>query len=69
MTNPNEPAYPRDHRHDGHNGLTKRELFAIQLHAAIVSAGDYRWEPERAAVDALLHADALIAELTKENDQ
>jgi hypothetical protein len=31
-TKPNGgPAFPRDHAHDGHNGMTLREYAAIQL--------------------------------------
>jgi hypothetical protein len=27
-TNPEQPAFPRDHRYDGHNGMTLRDYFA-----------------------------------------
>jgi len=28
--NTNEPAFPRDHRHDGHNGMDLRDYFAAK---------------------------------------
>jgi len=29
-SNPLQPAFPRDHRHDGHNGMTLRDYFAAK---------------------------------------
>lgn len=40
------PAFPRDHVHDGHNGMSQRALFAaILMHGELVSfaaPGEYR---------------------------
>ena len=36
-TNDGGPAFPRDHAHDGHNGMTLRDYFAAKVCAAMVS--------------------------------
>lgn len=63
---PQTPAYPRNHRYDGHNGLTKRELFAAMAMQGMVGFG---WSPSLVAFEAVKHADALIVELNKEEEQ
>jgi hypothetical protein len=30
MEDKSEPAFPRDHAHDGHNGMTLRDYFAAK---------------------------------------
>ena len=30
-TNTGGPAFPRDHAHDGHNGMTLRDYFAAKI--------------------------------------
>jgi hypothetical protein len=55
----NTPAFPRDHAHDGHNGMTLRDYFAAHilqgfLHDA--SYSDRKW----AATKAYSFADAMM---------
>ena len=33
-----EPAFPRDHRHDGHNGMTIRDYFAAKALQGMLTA-------------------------------
>jgi len=33
----NEPAFPRDHAHLGHNGMTLRDYFAAKAVAALIA--------------------------------
>lgn len=42
MSGPNDggPAFPRDHRHNGHNGMSLRDYFAAKAMAAILGLGD-----------------------------
>jgi len=37
MVDPTEPAFPRDHRFDGHNGMTLRDYVAIKIVAACMA--------------------------------
>ncbi|OZI26683.1 hypothetical protein CAL26_05010 [Bordetella genomosp. 9] len=37
MSEPLEPAFPRDHRYEGHNGLTMRDYFAAKALAGILA--------------------------------
>ena len=30
------PAFPRDHRHDGHNGMTLRDYFAAKAMPSLI---------------------------------
>lgn len=66
MSNPNEPAFPRDWRHQGHNGLTTRAYMATEMMGAMLANGPYAADvldmPEMAR-RAVLAADALIAAL------
>jgi hypothetical protein len=50
-------------------GLTKRELFAAMAMQGLLSAPIYDSTPEGYAHDAVLYADALLAELAKEKQQ
>lgn len=60
-SNPLQPAFPRDHRHDGHNGMLLRDYFAAhapappeQWHGGERKVGDlvaWRW----------WYADAMLA--------
>ena len=34
-----EPAFPRNHRHEGHNGLTMRDYFAAKAMQALITKG------------------------------
>ena len=36
--NMNEPAFPRDHQHDGHNGMTLRDYFAAKVMQAMLGS-------------------------------
>ena len=69
-SNPLQPAFPRDHRHDGHNGMTLRDYFAAQaMQAHIVAsfsalAAAYEKDTDRVneilAMTAYETADAMI---------
>lgn len=49
-----------------HQGLTKRERFAMAFHAAILAGDPYvDCGPEGVAKDAVAQADALLIELAK----
>lgn len=72
-TNPNDPAAPCKVLEESENpyigeylkrlpGLTKRELFAKDFMAALISNYGGR-SPEASAELALMHADALIKKL------
>ena len=37
----NEPAFPRDHRHDGHNGMDLRDYFAAKAMQSILSSSEW----------------------------
>lgn len=61
------PAFPRDHAHDGHNGMTLRDYFAARAMAALLTrvdvvAGDYvtNATPDQGAKDAYRFADAML---------
>ena len=65
------PAFPRDHRHDGHNGMDLRDWFAgMAMQGMLVSKHDhpmrgYEGWREEFAREALRFADAMIAERAK----
>lgn len=75
---PDEPAFPRDHRHEGHNGLTSRAYIATKVIAGLGDWTPYRddgsapdWTSmaairQRRAEWAVAQADALIAALNAE---
>lgn len=51
MTNlTREPAFPRDHRYDGHNGMSLRDYFAAKAMAALIIAPITDW-PECALTE------------------
>jgi hypothetical protein len=60
MTNPNDNAFPmvvNEASSEAHNGMTKREFFAVLIYAC---------DPQRCAFDdAVECADKLIKELNK----
>lgn len=66
---PSAPAFPTGHSQSG-TGLTKREYFATQImsgHLAAMNPGGL--DPGHCAViamDSVMAADALLAELNKE---
>ena len=68
MNSDDEPAFPRDHAADGHNGMTLRDYFAAKAMQAILTgafAQGRATEPEDAppiAQGAWLMADAMLAE-------
>jgi hypothetical protein len=62
MSAPNDggPAFPRDHAHEGHNGMTLRDYFATKaMHALLVQDGTTHF-PQRAK-EAFDMADAMLA--------
>lgn len=57
-SNPLQPAFPRDHRHDGHNGMTLRDYFAAKVIPEFLElCGSYA----TAAKEAYAVADAMLA--------
>jgi len=65
------PAFPRDERYLGHNGMTKREWFAGQAVGALITGRDWsRITNDKIKVEAWAHiaymvADAMLAEGAK----
>jgi hypothetical protein len=59
-----EPAFPRSHHHDGHNGMSLRDYFAAHLMTAVMArypdGHEYGWqglaEIAYAAADAMMTA-------------
>ena len=54
-----EPAFPRDHRHTGHNGITMRDYFAAKaLPFELTESDDYATVARRcfSVADAMLKA-------------
>ena len=70
-TKENPPAFPRDHRFDGHNGMTLRDYFAAAALQGLL-AGAYRNGSQQSGnqlvIDAGKIADAMIAEREKRDD-
>ncbi len=64
-TKENPPAFPRDHRFDGHNGMTLRDYFAAAALQGLLAGRDILMEAEWLAADAYQFADAMIAEREK----
>jgi hypothetical protein len=60
------PAFPRDHSHDGHNGMSLRDYFAAKAMASILCQPE--WE-EMTGADvskwAYEYADAMLKERAK----
>ena len=64
--NANPQAFPAlATMRDQYIGLTKRELFALVLEAALLGDSQVSDRPRHVAEWALIHADALLAELDK----
>lgn len=61
----NPPAFPRDHRHLGHNGMDLRDYFAGQALTAWMSDGCPRGSDESIARECYGVADAMLAERAK----
>lgn len=64
MSVENPPAFPRDHRHNGHNGMTLRDWFAGQaVEQCMRNAlnADDGWDADNVAYHAYLLADAMLA--------
>jgi hypothetical protein len=66
----NPPAFPRDHRHIGHNGMTLRDWFAGQALVGLMANSVHDHCPLFGdglpfARDAYAVADAMLAERSK----
>ena len=53
------PAFPRDHAHDGHNGMTLRDYFAAKALSGLVVNGENFNTPVLAAYSYEM-ADAML---------
>ena len=53
------PAFPRDHAHDGHNGLSLRDYFAAKAMQGMM-AGNWNTNYDDWAKHAYRLADAMI---------
>ena len=61
-TENNPPAFPRDHRYLGHNGMTLRDYFAGQALAGFAAAPDFvDPKPDVMAHESYRYADAMLA--------
>lgn len=62
MNTPNDggPAFPRDHRHDGHNGMTLRDWFAGQIVAGMWACSEITGTSQELAKTAYENADAML---------
>lgn len=61
------PAFPRDHRYDGHNGITLRQYYAgIAMQGVLASDVEQKLGSELVAKWAVSAAEHLIAELEKD---
>jgi hypothetical protein len=58
----NEPAFPRDHRHDGHNGMALRDYFAAKAMQEFCTEMD---DDDHMAEIAYKIADAMMKARTK----
>jgi hypothetical protein len=62
------PAFPRDHQHDGHNGMDLRDYFAAKAMVAIITMPmspdscpeAYDYQPAGVAKSAYEMADAML---------
>jgi hypothetical protein len=64
------PAFHHEHTgtlHDAQDGLTKREYFAAKAMQGLLTVIHHTDRPYNVAKAAVMTADALIAELNKEN--
>lgn len=60
-----EPAFPRNHASDGHNGMTIRDYFAAKALAGMASQYHEHWTEELVAKCAYELADAMLKERVK----
>ena len=68
MSNTNEPAFPRDHQSDGHNGMSLRDYFAAKaLQGMLACPIQPQSGPDMYARDAYALADAMLNK-RKQND-
>lgn len=57
------PAFPRDHRHDGHNGMWLRDYFAARaMHAALTSEAAMQAFELEAAMNNGARGEQAVAE-------
>jgi hypothetical protein len=54
------PAFPRDHAHEGHNGMTLRDYFAAKALQGLLSESYDFSDRNRIAVKAYDFADAMM---------
>jgi hypothetical protein len=54
------PAFPRDHAHEGHNGMTLRDYFAAKALQGILSDSYDYSDRDRIATKAYEFADAML---------
>lgn len=72
MSKANEPAFPGFNKFPVDPGLTKREYFAAMAMQGLLACpmgtqfSDYVHSPTECAMESVMFADALIAELEKE---
>ena len=59
-----EPAFPRDHAVDGHNGMTLRDYFAAKAMQGYI-AGEYDVYPYEIPIKAYKMADIMLEERRK----
>ena len=52
------PAFPRDHRHDGHNGMTLRDYLAAKAMQTLLQNKDSSFAQD--AEDAYIMADEML---------
>ena len=67
----NEPAFPRDHATDGHNGMDLRDYFAAKAMQGMLAGHfaryghDNYWNRDAIAEEAYGVAEAMMAEKLK----
>jgi hypothetical protein len=68
-TNTNEPAFPRDHAHQGHNGMTLRDYFAIRILQSLLNNANavlsHKFNSIEISETAYTIADKMISERNK----
>lgn len=66
MKDNDEPAFPRDHQHLGHNGMTLRDCFALKaMRIAFDERTNHCFTDAMLAERAYRIADAMLAERAK----
>ncbi len=62
MSTKDEPAFPRDHAHDGHNGMTLRDYFAAKaMQGLLMNALTEEWHRDDFTRRAYGIADSMLA--------